>query len=131
MQMILDDPSISSITDPKAREDSLVLVTARALLIVQFTQVEALIWRSQLVLLDYLNSKPTGETLDSLKQYFYEPASKASPEWFMNISFEGYIGFLQQNKMIDLVGNSAKITQQAQEYLIWRVEQHKQPKTYG
>jgi hypothetical protein len=130
-KMILGDPHIKNITDTKTREDTLVLVAARALLIFQFTQVEALIWGSQLALLGYLNSKPNGETLETLKQYFYEPATKVVPEWFVNYPFDAYMGFLQQNGMIEQVGNSAKITQQGLEYLIWRVEQRKPLKPYG
>jgi hypothetical protein len=130
-QMILGDPHIKTITDTKTRENTLVLVAARALLVFQFTQVEALIWGSQLALLGYLNSKPNGETLETLKQYFYEPAKKAFPEWFVNYSFEGYMDFLQQNVMIEQVGNSARIKQQGLEYLAWRVEQRKPLKPYG
>ena len=47
-----------------------------------------------------------------------------------NVPFEGYIGFLQHNGMIELVGNSARITQLGLEYLAWRVETRKPLKPY-
>ncbi len=131
ISMILEDPSIKNVTDTRAREESLLLVAGRAVLIFQFTQVESLIWGSQLALLSYLNSKNNGETLENLKQYYYDPASKSYPEWFANNPFEGYIGFLQHNGMIELVGNSARITQLGLEYLAWRVETRKPLKPYG
>lgn len=131
INQILEAPGMKSITDTREREETLVLVAARAVLIFQFIQVEALIWGSQLSLLSYLNSKPVGETLENLRGHFYEPASKSFPEWFTNNPFEGYIGFLLQNGMIELVGNSARITQQGLEYLAWRIEQRKPLKPYG
>ncbi len=130
-QTVRKYPPLAQLTDPNQREDALVLIAARALLVLQFERVDASIWASQLALLNHLNSKPIGEALTALRQYFYEPAAKAFPEWYTNYPFEGYIGFLLRNGLIEQVGDSARITQQGVEYLTWRLEQHKPPKMGG
>lgn len=130
-KIILESPEISMISDPKAREDALVSVTARAILTWRFVYVDANIWSSQQALLNYLNTV-ADESLETLKKHFYEPASIKFPKWFVNYSFEGYMGFLQTNEMVEQVGNErVRITQQGQEYLLWRTAQRLIPKLHG
>lgn len=124
-------PGLAQATDPQQRENTLVTIAARALLMLQFEQIESSIWRSQLSLLNHLNAKVTGESLTLLRQAFYDPAAKEFPEAFANYSFEGYMGFLLRSGLVEQVGASARLTQQGLEYLAWRIEQRKPPKAYG
>jgi hypothetical protein len=130
-QTIRDYPPLRQIADPAQREAALILFAARALLMVQFEQVDNAIWASQLALLNHLNAKPNGESLSMLRQYYYEPATKVFPDWFANYPFEGYMGFLLRNILVEQVGDSVRITDRGMEYLRWRIEQHRPVKLHG
>jgi hypothetical protein len=124
-------PALAQADDPHQREETLVTIAARALLMLQFERTESSVWRSQLSLLNHLNAKVAGESLTILRQAFYDPAAKEFPDAFANYSFEAYMGFLLRNGLVEQVGESARLTQQGLEFLAWRIEQHKPPKAYG
>ncbi len=129
--MVRAFPALAQASDPHYREDMLVTIAARALLMLQFEQIESSIWRSQLSILIHLKAKVAGESLTLLRQAFYDPAAKESPEAFAYYSFEAYMGFLLRNGLVEQVGDSARLTQHGLEFVAWRIEQHKPPKAYG
>ena len=124
-------PPLSTTTDPAAREQLLVTLSARAVLISIFEQVEGSIWASQVGLLNYLNLNPQGVTVDDLQKPFYEPASQRHPQLFSNYPFDRYLNFLASYSLLVLRDGRAHITDQGREYLAWRIDARKWPKTHG
>ena len=110
------------------REQFLITLTARAILIGNFEQAEGQIWGSQVRILEHLNRNPAGVPLSTLKDMFYEPAKKQFPEAFGPYTFENYMRFLESQRLISVVGGNANLTDQGREYLVWRVEQRKADK---
>lgn len=84
-----------------------------------------------LELLSFLNAKRPGENLSQVKQQFYDKAASLYSNIYQNNGFDAWIGFLQQMQLLNVTNSNAAITQNGIEYLAWRVERAKPPKTYG
>jgi hypothetical protein len=130
-QLIRELPAVKTAPGPAEREAVLLRLVARAALVARFEQIDGAIWKSQLDLLSYLNSKREGESLSQLKQLFYDKAAAQHSEVFANYPFERYLGFLRGHGLIEIPGDTARITQDAIEYLAWRLEQGRPPKVTG
>jgi hypothetical protein len=130
-KLILDLPPLRASTDPSEREAILVRLLARAALIARFEQIDGSIWKSQLDLLTYLNSKRPGESLSQLKIAFYDKAVEQHPDVYGNYLFEQWLGFLRGYLLVEVPGDVARITQDGIEYLTWRLEQARPPKIAG
>ena len=124
-------PYVASVTDPVARERVLVALLARALLVAGFERVEASIWASQIALLTHLHVIPDGASREDLKRYFYEPAVSKFPGTSTTHPFDDYLNFLASFNLVKVSDGQVHIANEGREYLVWRVESRKPPKTFG
>ena len=124
-------PYVTSVTEPVAREQVLVALLARAILVAVFEQVEGLIWASQIALLTHLHVTPDGASPEDLKRYFYEPSASRHPGMFTGFPFDSYLNFLVSFNFVKVSEGQVHITNEGREYLLWRVENRKVPKTLG
>ncbi|GEM_PF-1584824 len=90
-----------------------------------FEYIYGMIWGSQLSILNYLNTRPNGETSDILKFHFYDPTAKLYPDVFKIYPFETYLSFLKDSKFIVEEGSHLKITHLGREFLVYLVNSGK------
>ena len=124
-------PIIKSAAPGTDREELLLRLLARSVLMSRFEAIEGSIWKSQMDLLMYLDRLVGGESPGRLKELFYDAAVALYPAVFVNYSFEGYVSFLRNQQLVEIVGESVRITQEGKEYLAWRIEQSRAPKLAG
>lgn len=124
-------PYVASVTEPVARERVLVALLARAVLVAGFERVEAVIWASQIGLLTHLHVMPDGASREDLRRHFYEPAVSRSPGTSTTHPFDDYLNFLVSFSLVKVSDGHVHITNEGREYLVWRVESRKLPKTFG
>jgi hypothetical protein len=129
--MVRTVPALVNETDPARREAVLVTLTARVALIAQFERTEASIYASQLELLNYLNARPTGESVDRLRELFYAPAVARFPDTYRGYPLDGYLGFLQGSGLVTITDLRVSISPAGRDYLVWRIEQQKPPRVHG
>ena len=108
-------PAVASVTEPGAREQILITLAARAILISIFEQVEATIWASQIVLLTHLNVTPDGVTREDIQRYFYQPAAGRHAAMFGSYSYDRYLNFLVSFNFVQVSEGRAYITDQGRE----------------
>ena len=124
-------PYVASVTEPDARERVLVALLARAVLVAGFERVEAVIWASQIALLTHLHVMPDGASREDLRRYFYEPVASRTPGTSTTHPFNDYLNFLVSFSLVKVSDGHVHITNEGREYLVWRVECRKPPKTFG
>lgn len=124
-------PLVKAATAGADRESVLLRLFARSVLMAKFERIEGIIWKSQIDLLMHLDHSAEGESPGRLKEQFYAKAAALYPAEFSGYSFEGYISFLRNMSLLDIVGESIRISQEGKEYLAWRVEQARAPKVAG
>jgi len=118
-------------TTAAEREHVLVRIAARAILVSIFESTEGGIWASQLALLDALNRQRAGMPLPQAKEHFYDRAADRFPDVFAKYSFGEYLGFLSRFGLLIVDNVVTRVSDQGIEYLAWRIEQAKAPKTFG
>lgn len=123
--------AVKNVTDPGLRAKVLLRIAARAILMGSFEVTDAQIYKSQLALLHHLNNNRSGVALDVLRTLFYEPAVAENPALYRNDTFGRYLTYLTTKLMVELKDDVARITPNGTEYLAWRVEMGKPPKTHG
>ena len=128
---IRQSPYVASVKEPSAREQVLITLLARAILVAVFEQLEATIWASQIALLTHLHVTPDGASREDLKCFFYDPAVSPHPEMSASFSYDSYLNFLVSFSLVQVSDGQVHITTQGSEYLVWRVESRKLPKTFG
>lgn len=124
-------PDLVARTDPAQREEYLVAAMARIAVQAQFDFTEAYIFASQVALLGYLNIRPQGESANTLRQIFYDPATVQYPEMYGDYSFDNYLAFLQRTTMLTRTADLVQITEMGTEYLAWRASTGRPPRTRG
>ena len=124
-------PSIASTPEPRDREQVVITLAARALLIGIFEQVEASIWASQIALLSHLHVTSNGASRDDLQRYFYQPAASRYATVFATYNLDDYLRFLVNFGLVVVTEGRASITDRGREYILWRLEMRKAPKTFG
>lgn len=124
------DP-VAKTTIAAEREQVLLTIAARAVLVSVFERVDANIWASQIELLQYLNRNPNGITLSEVESRFYTPAANKYPEMFAQYPFDNYLRFIIGYELLVVDGDKVFIADQGREYLTWRTEQRRTPKLYG
>ena len=124
-------PPIESAPDPTQKENLLIELAARAILIASFEQVEGIIWRSQIELLTHLKQFTAGATLADLQDRFYTPASERYPRLFSSYPYDRYLNFLGSFSLITSLDDRARITDKGMEYLDWRIYVKKHEKAIG
>lgn len=87
-------------------------------LALQFENVFRIIWGSQLRLLSDLNTRPTGQPIDTLKP-FYEAGAKVFPGVYQNYPFERWLGFLQEFGLIRNDNGTIRVTVRGREFLTY------------
>ena len=106
-------------------------IAARGLQAYLFERAEAVIWKSQLDILQFLNASPNGSDLATLKRLFYDPMIKVNPH-FASYPFDSYLRFLQTTApLIEISGGRAMLTDAGRDYLEWRLAQKKPPRLLG
>ena len=124
-------PPLTQLPSGPEREQALLTMAARAVVFWLFEQVDGTMWASQLQILAHLNARPQ-ESVDSIKESFFEPAVRSNPEWFAGYNFESYLGFLSSHSLITITAeNQVSITLKGQDYLSWRIQQRKPLKLHG
>ena len=123
--------SLPYIEAEKYRDSVLVTIAARALLVLQFEQVESTIWKSQVELLTYLNSSPGGADREYVRKVFYQRAADLHPRVFSTYTYESYLGYLVSYRLVGIAEDVVHITDRGEEYLVWRVNMKRAPKTFG
>jgi hypothetical protein len=113
-------PGFAALASSVEREEFLVNSMARLILMRQFETAEFQIWASQLALLSYLASRPQGDSAETLRHLFYEPAKARNPDRYAPYPFEAYLAFLQSHALLTRVGDLVQITPAGVEYLQWR-----------
>jgi len=103
---------------------ALSTVAAAMAISATFERLEGAIWASQLLLLQTLNSTPSGLTQDQVKAQFYDKAAAGFPLWYVSYPFDHWLGFLRSFWSVQ-VGARITITDDGREYLVWRVRQQK------
>lgn len=86
-----------------------------------FERVNAIIWGSQINILQHLNAKVEGDTRDAVKSY-YDIAATIHPDLFQAYSFENYLNFLIGYGLITESTSRLYITQLGQDFLIFIAE---------
>lgn len=115
---------------PSEREQLLLRLAARAIVVNGFERADGYIWRSQLLFLSHLSGR-SSVTADYARTQFYEPAAKQFPSWYENYSFEAWLGFLLRAGFISVENASVAITADGREYLTWRIQQARPDKAAG
>ena len=125
-------PPIEAAPDHTHKENLLIELAARVILIASFEQVEGTIWRSQIALLTHLKQVTTGTTLAAeLQDKFYRPALERHPNEFSLYPYDRYINFLGHSSLITFSDERVSITDKGKEYLDWRISAKKHEKTFG
>ena len=124
-------PPIESAPDSTHKENLLIELAARAILIASFEQVEGIIWRSQIELLTHLKQFTAGAMLADLQDRFYKPASERYPSLFSSYPYDRYLNFLESFSLITSLDDRARITDKGMEYLDWRIYVKKHEKAIG
>ncbi len=109
--------SISSVTENEQKIDILVKKLAQTQIHLGFEKVYTHIYGSQIRLLEFLCTKPNGETeIVNVLSFYYE-ATKSSPEYFQNLNFSEYSEFLKSWKLINSLNDKISITQAGRAFI--------------
>jgi hypothetical protein len=102
--------------DLSGRVNSLVTHLAATQLALAFERIDKLIWGSQLELLLHVNSLHNGAAVDELKR-FYDNAAAAHQDSLKEYSFENYLGFLVNSRLLFRTNGRVFITPFAKDFL--------------
>lgn len=124
-------PVVSQEPSPEKRTAIITTLAAAVGLIALFERTEASIYGSQVALLQHLNGKPLGESKDTVKRMFYDPAAARFPDVYKNYPFESYLNWLQTSYLIVVNNTMVSLRNEARDFLVWRVQQQKVPRIIG
>jgi hypothetical protein len=130
-KLLLNSEPLKATTNAVEREQILVRVAARSIVIGLFEVAEANIYASQVALLEYLNLNRNGAPYADLKARFYDNAVQQAPSIYERYSFDQYLGFLQRQSFVSVDNGLIRISPQGIEYLAWRAEQGKPQRLVG
>jgi len=99
------------------KEKVLIRYLAVAYLSILFERINALIWGSQIYILEHLNTIRTGAHKDEIKRLFYDDAKTRYPLYYATYSYEKYFGFLKSSHLIIDEDVVIKITDVGVEFL--------------
>jgi hypothetical protein len=108
-------------TDPQQREELLLQSVATWQLNHKHARTARFIFGSQVQLLQELNGKPIGESLENLKKHYNE-AVQTFPNTYQNYSYAQYMKFLNQNGLIMVIVDRVTLTPEGRAflaYLVW------------
>jgi hypothetical protein len=90
----------------------------------KYSEIYYSIYGSQIKLLQKLNSNPPRESETSLKK-FYEDAVLANPDFYLDYSYEAYLGFLYSFQLIANENKIVKITFAGNDFLKFLIDKGK------
>jgi hypothetical protein len=102
--------------DLNRRVDLLVTHLATAHLIFSFEIISRTIWGSQIDLLLHVNTQLAGEAIENLRTYYAAAAAQA-PDNLSGYSFDRYLGYLQNQGLVNEFGGRIHITNFGKEFL--------------
>jgi len=118
---ILADLKARSLTDASAAQKALIRSLAGTQILLLFERLQGFIWASQIALLTYLNSRPTGAPLTEIRP-FYDNAKQNYPAIYHDYSFDAWVAFLQSWMLIERKDDSVALSKVGREFLKWRIE---------
>lgn len=65
-----------------------------------FEQIFSMIWGSQIYILEDLNGRRTGVLKEEIKTLYYDEAVKRWSNFFVNYSYDAYLGFLKDRNLV-------------------------------
>ena len=130
-EQLREMPQLRDEHDHSKREEVLLTLAVKALLVACFERAEGVMYASQVELLTYLNARPVGESAERLRELFYAPAATRFPETYHAYPFENYLGFLKVSLLVRVDDLHVSITPEGRDYLVWRLEQKKPPRIHG
>jgi hypothetical protein len=98
----------------------LVRLLASNRVLLAFEYLYSVIWGSQLSILQTLNSKADGETVDAFRP-IYDFAATLYPEAFNNYTFDKYVDFLKNANLMTRQGDRYYITVFGREFLSYLI----------
>jgi hypothetical protein len=104
------------------KEKVLIRYLAVASLSILFERINALIWGSQIYILEHLNTIRTGVNKDEIKRLFYDDAITRYPLYYVGYSYEAYLRFLKASQLIIEENEILKITNLGVEFLRYLAE---------
>lgn len=117
--------------DAEERERFLLRNFAQALLTLSFEQTYYAIYGSQIAALSFLNNKRFSPiTIDDIRP-FYDGALKSNPDFYKNISFESWLGYMVVTALVQRNVNDVSITMRGKEFLKFIIEQGYPPLKYN
>jgi hypothetical protein len=99
------------------KEKVLIRYCAAMALSLWFERINALIWGSQIYILEHLNTIRTGTHKDEIKRLFFEDATTKYPSFYASYSYEQYIGYLKVSRLIIEQNEILMITDTGIEFL--------------
>lgn len=115
---------------PADSQQVLIRALAGTQILLHFERVFSAIFASQVAILNFLNSRPEGASLDDLRP-FYEDARTRFPAIYRESDFESYLGFLQSFQLLDISQGAVSIKPAGREFLKWLVENGKAGPFHG
>lgn len=107
-------------TAPSEREELLLQSVALWQYNHKHARTARFIFGSQVELLQELNAKPQGESVDHLKKY-YDEAVQAFPDSYKNYSYGQYINFLEAQGLVLRIIDRVTLTPEGKAFLAYRV----------
>ena len=88
------------LTDTKKAAEVLMRYMAALQVLIDFQNIDSLIWGSQLYILEALNEIKAGLSKEHIKSSYYDKAKEKFPEQYYEYSYEQYIQFLITNNLL-------------------------------
>ena len=117
---IKEDLENRNLSNPQEKIDVLVRHLAVYQLSYVFEYLNLAIYGSQISILQHLNSKPLGETLDAIRPFYTRAAEKYS-ETYTNYPFEDYLNFLVNLGFIQEKDERYLLTALGRDFLVYLV----------
>lgn len=128
---LFDNQLLKDAKDSAERETLLKSIGALGFTLWQFEAIDAQIWGSQVAMLEYLNSRATGELASTLQGLFYEPAKTHFADAYRNYAFDAYLRFLENFSLIAVAPTAVTLTDIGRDYLAWRLNFRRAPRVFG
>ncbi|MBJ2124798.1 hypothetical protein [Flavobacterium sp. IB48] len=119
-KIIENETQISTIDNPQNKYDRIYKYAKILILVKNIEKIHALIFGSQIRLLQRLNYSYS-ESKSDLKQY-YDDAVKKNSEGYNDYSYENYLNFLVINDLVKIDNETVSITDYGKDFLRYIVE---------
>lgn len=117
--------------DTSDREKFLIRLLAAAVIIQQFERTYALVFGSQLGVLQFLNTMGAVGAPINVLQPWYDQAAGKEPAFYQNYTFDQWLSFLQTNQLLVRSEDTVTITLEGKEFLKYLLHQGYSPYKAG